>query len=138
MNEEIYADITARLDALGEQLGVASGQVWEILVRQQAVESVSNFAWGLVYMVLLGLVWFFGSRIIAYSKVVEAKLRDEGASEYKIDEEAKGFALFGWGTRVVGTTAFGIYFITDVSTGIKLLINPEYYALKEILKVVGG
>ncbi|TWK99166.1 hypothetical protein CHCC20325_2303 [Bacillus licheniformis] len=36
---------------------------------------------------------------------------------------------------VVTPGGFGIYAITE---GIKALINPEYYAIKEILDTIGG
>lgn len=138
MNEEIYTDIVTRLDALGEKLGVASGQVWEILVRQQYAEAMTEAAWGVFFFGMVGLTWYLSVLFLRWGKAEAARIEyEKERHQYYHREGDEQANTIGWVIRVVGCGFFLLVSLSWFTSAVKMLINPEYYALKEILRVVG-
>lgn len=114
MQVEMQQEVLTRLDALAAKLGVAAGQMWDILVRQSwLVSGIMQTAVGaaFVIMAIVGL-YFMGTT-------------DDW-------QEPKPRSVSG-----VVLAFFGFLFAAILlSQGIPHLINPEYYALKDILGAV--
>lgn len=108
----IYNDAKEAMKGLGAALKVGSEHVYEILVKQQLVNSI-------VYTIilLLGLFMF----IYAYNK-------------YKAEnwKEGPGFSAI---PGILGIILFlgGLSSIDVIITG---FVNPEYGALKEIMELI--
>ncbi|QNH48715.1 MULTISPECIES: hypothetical protein [unclassified Bacillus (in: firmicutes)] len=108
----------AYIDKLAAKLGVAAEHVYGVLVKQAVANGVANILAG------IGLI----AIAITYVLIV-LHLRDR-------------FDVSAW--AVVGIVAV-LTVVTPVfagfpilSEGIKAVINPEYYAIKEILDTIGG
>jgi hypothetical protein len=105
-------EILKRLDALAEKLGVAANHLWQVLVLQVHNEAI-------VLLVVGTIAFIAGSAVATWG-------------HRNLDEQGEGAAfaiVFGWGlVAVVGGLC--------ITHGILYLLNPEYYALKEILEVL--
>lgn len=142
MKEEVFAKATEYIDAIAANLGVAAEHVYRILVQQKVAEGIAGTVVGsvsiIVFIVLASLL--FGAYLNPKYEVnkefysvkvptnVYAKVRD------LIEDENSLFAfllpIVMIITGLVGSIT--LYF------GILSLINPEYYAIKEILDAFGG
>ena len=107
--------ISALLDALGTRFGATGVHLWEVLVRQQIIEGV------------YALGWFLGAGVgsYLYYKLLKYFYNQEGTY---------------WDDWQVGTSVgLGICLLIIVIIGLVMtydilgLINPEFYALKELL-----
>jgi len=119
--KQVYTDVKSVLVALGESLKVGSEHVYEILVKQQIVDSIVYLIFGLISLYL----------IISFIK------------KYKSDEEwtidnGETFTVIG----IIRTFQIGVGFIMfitllfNIDTIITGFINPEYGAIKEILDII--
>lgn len=113
------------IDELAKQLGVAAEHVYEILVRQQYVDGIGMLVKSGIWIVLFLVVW------IAMTKLF-----------YKKWDRIEDDAQFGIGmlSLVLGivTVIMTFIIIGDVTLGIKKLLNPEYYALEDIMQFIQG
>jgi len=130
MDKTLLSEVTTRLDALAAKLGVASGQMWEILVTQARLEALENgffAALGLIMMLSFWRLWKY-----TWTPVEGFKNR-WGLWAHNCNNDA---ALFGSGISLslLGLTG-PILFLANTTSTLKYLLNPEYYALKEILSI---
>jgi hypothetical protein len=117
----------AYIAELAKQLGVAAEHVYGVMIRQQYTEAVGLFVenglWLLIWLTLIPiLVW-------GWKKTIRV------ARETRDDDYYIGVT--------VCTIIFAIVFIpciVDIVGDIKLatmkMINPEYYALKDIMEFI--
>ncbi|QEG04313.1 hypothetical protein [Bacillus phage BC-T25] len=118
------------IDELAKQLGVAATHVYEVLVKQQFVEGVSLMVKAGVWIAVLILVWTLLHKLIfkRWHKYSDPTGYDETQFMLAIVVVIVGIisAIVGWN-------------IVDwVTLGIKKLLNPEYYALQDIMEFVKG
>jgi len=127
-------DISGIIQTMAENLGVATEHVYSVLMQQQIISGIIGLVW---FLVLLGVG-------VALSVVVVKSIKH---GEYKTVgltfKEGTNF----WGkVRYSGDGILPIFLSLEalacfvismfVLTGsIGQLINPEYYAVKEILNV---
>jgi hypothetical protein len=113
--------IAQYLEQMAVKLGVAAEHVYGVLVRQQFAEGAAFIVGGLVYLIFFAFMvrWLYG-------KYIETK------HDYKSDWDVAYvlFSLFG------GLAAVGALFC--VLLGTMRTLNPEYYAIREIMDVIGG
>lgn len=120
MGEVIYGDIKQYIDELAQSLGVAAEHVYEILVRQQISD-------GIITIIATSLVW--AALATAFYKAV------------KRDDFYEGKVTV---TFIIGVASgVGIFFALIIGSfesiaAVKQLINPEYYAIREIMDVIKG
>ncbi|MFF2413499.1 hypothetical protein [Bacillus safensis] len=114
----------AYIDKLAAKLGVAAEHVYGVLVKQAMANGITDVIIGLVVTTILIAVFSAGKKAFVKSNI------------------SSGMDILDWSmfTAVVGIAVvvgfgFGLSFLTD---GIKAVINPEYYAIKEILDTIGG
>lgn len=118
MKEKIYGKATEYIESLASSLGVAAEHVYGILVRQQIAEGITTLIiFGVIYAVLGTIVG------IAVKK-----------SDFRYDFISNYVVILGSVVLVI-VSAFAIF---ELRGAIMQLINPEYYAIKEIMDVIKG
>lgn len=119
MNPELQKEIFDRLDALAAKMGVAVEWLWPIFVRQQYV----MVGPGIVLTLLAAAA---GVGMAKWSKRLK---QTQGCT---CDDPWVGAAIASgvfWVATIVGLCALAF-------AGVPRLINPEYYALVDLVEVV--
>ncbi|WQZ49341.1 hypothetical protein Z3_25 [Bacillus phage Z3] len=119
------------IDELAKQLGVAATHVYEVLVKQQAVDGISLLVKAGVWLAVLILLWTLMNKLVF--KKWSSLYNDD---PYGFDMQ---FAL-GIVTVLLGvvTIFFSFYIVDWLTLGIKKLLNPEYYALEDLMTFIKG
>ncbi len=118
--QEIPQQVSEVLDVLAEKFGTTAAHLWEVLVRQAYVEG------GLGVLAAL-----FFSILSAYALKVLLP-RAIAANEKARWPDAFTQGLVYGAALLSGLVAFACVL------KIGYFLNPEYFALQEILKAVGG
>ena len=112
-------EILKRIDALTEKLGVTSGYIWEITVRQQTISAyilIATFA----FISLVTVTWYkYFNRRSVTSTIANNNYEE--------------IAIFG---AAIGTVIASILFVVVAVGAIPTLLNPEYAALKDLVKAI--
>lgn len=114
---KVYSDIKSGITALSSSLKVGSEHVYEVLVRQQLVESITS-----LIILILSLIGF----------ILSHKIFKKG---FKDDWDEDGL----WLTFIficIPTAVFFVYNVFTINSMITGFVNPEYGAIKEILEVI--
>ncbi|WP_188069031.1 hypothetical protein [Brevibacillus brevis] len=113
--------MTEYIEQMAAKLGVAAEHVYGVLLTQMVAEGVVYIIGSLIYLVFFAVLvrWM-------YSKHVET--RNNYESDWGI-----AFPLFSIFGGVVAIAALMMAF-----TGLLYVMNPEYYAIREIMNVIGG
>lgn len=121
MGEVIYGDIKQYIEEMANSLGVAAEHVYELLVRQQVISGVITIA-------AFVLAWaIFGA-------ICTATTRKSETDKYG---EVNGYAVISLLSGVVLVISLIFGFI-EIAGAVKQLVNPEYYAIREIMDVFKG
>ncbi len=101
---------------MAETMGVAVPQLWEILMKQQYVHAVGD------------AIWVFVGAVSAYAiyKLVKWAKKQEDLEEG---------IVFVFGGILILTIFVGLG-LADLYCGLAHLINPEYYAIKDIAEFI--
>lgn len=100
--------IAELIDQLAKSLGVAADHVWQVLVYQQYIDGIKQ-------MIIYGVI--FCVALVGFLKCL------------RLVREEEEF----W---IIGCVLFGLAVVMtfcEFVSSIGLLINPEYYAIQEIL-----
>ena len=108
------------LAALAEKLGTSVDHLWAVLVKQAGIEAWVSIC---LYAVL----------IVAASLFLRWFSKTEEPKEYSGGEAYSVKVGIGFGSLFV----FALIFSMTASEVVSKLLNPEYWALKEILRSVG-
>jgi hypothetical protein len=143
MKKEVYAKVTEYIDAIAQNLGVAAEYVYEVLVRQQIAEGIADTFIGLLFLAL-----FTGSLSVLVKAYTKAEYeRSEGRYSWMespsnfyafVKEFIEGTDGFFYAFYIPIQIGFFIFGLTSLYFGVLALINPEYYAIKDILDAFGG
>lgn len=117
----IVNKMESAIQILSAKLGVASEQLWTILVKQAYICAIQNVI-AIVIIIILSTSWYL------FAKYWIKRMNMEGSDQWDND----GIAGVIIGSGVVAVLAFLIGGI-HLSQLIGYLINPEYYALSKIL-----
>jgi chromate transport protein ChrA len=112
------------INELAKQLGVAATHVYGVLVRQQYVEALSALITDAVYVAILILLCVIFSKM--WKRALRAK--DNGDSAF-----AMSFISFFF---TAGMIVAIIFLLADIKNSLTRLLNPEYYALKDIMNFI--
>ncbi|MCY9274563.1 hypothetical protein [Bacillus haynesii] len=113
------------IDKLAAKLGVAAEHVYGVLVKQAFANGVTDSIIGAVFLM-----------IAVVAGVIITKVTLKSYEERHCDWDCEWFfVVLAVGLLVILPGGIGIYVIAE---GLKALINPEYYAIKEILDTIGG
>ena len=117
MKEKIQQQVIDTLQVLADKLGTTAEFLWEVLLIQAKVEAV------VAIMVVL-----ISGTMLALSLKLAYRNRD-------FNDDSKFPPFFLGLLLTIGTASALIYNLLILPT---LLINPEYWALQEVLKKLGG
>ncbi|AYK07721.1 hypothetical protein [Brevibacillus laterosporus] len=121
--------IAAYLEQLASQLGTASGHVFELLVQQQITVGIVKIA-----VLVLGLILAWFGWWSAKKRRIEIEEYNEGAHLWlRKNPTDETYWAVQWLSLVVALVGglVGIHGILNV-------LNPEYYAILEIIDAIGG
>lgn len=111
----IYGDMKTAIAAIAKSLGIATEDVFEVLIRQQVVNSIIYVIVGVFAIIL----------IIATYKIA-MRIEDPNTNKEQI---FLGFTIvFGF----IGIICF-VIFMVNFQAMLTGFVNPEYGAIKEIM-----
>ena len=128
---DMGGEVKAALSELAKGLGVAAEHVYTVMVKQQIVHGLLKTLPWIVLPIFLVIFAIIFQRTV-YKKVT--KKYEEGLYD---DEDARpGFTMivlfFAW----AASTILFIIAPFKIANGIGYLINPEYYAMKDIFEFI--
>lgn len=137
------------LEQLANKMGVAVDYLWGVLIKHYQVSGIIFLIFCVISVVAIGLIIYYGPRIYKHydEKYKELKRdRIENGNGYNgsrsissFDEDHANEARINViPIMIVLGVGFAIVFVVCVVCGIGRLMNPDYYALKEILTTIGG
>lgn len=136
---EAYQAALERLDALAAKLGVAGEHLWGVMVAQQTAYGWYHLSWSVAFLVLLVAAFWWSRDLGAWVRREDeyaAKLRQSKEPHlYKYDvrnPDAEMARYVYLGTRLVAAIALGSSTIQHVQKGLLRLLNPEFYAIREL------
>ena len=116
------------LTALAAKLGTTAEYLWGVLLKQAPITGVVDL--------LVCAAWIAG--VVAWAKFVNRKTTKPARTEDEqypsaewSDEVGVGLA---WASVVVAAIITALVVGSELSTIVAALANPEYWALKQILK----
>lgn len=114
-------ELLKRLDAVAAKLGTTTEYLWKVLVRQGYVEGITDVLSGVTCLVMT---------IVLYRFTVKWTKMKPGEHEW-----TEGQSACVWLGTILGL-AFAVATSACLTAGIKELLNPEYFALREILQAI--
>lgn len=137
------------LEQLASSLGVAVEYLWTTLVKQQYVEGVTNLAMAVVGIVVIIVLSCLVPRATKgldnkYKELKSSRLENAtgySGSRYISSMTEDTFNTLRFLVPIVTCIIIFIIFactIDNIKFGIQQLLNPDYFALKEVLDVIGG
>lgn len=118
---KIVDKVESALQAMSAKMGIASEQLWLVLIKQAYVSALIN---GIIVVAILTgiLIWY------KYTLFWSRKMKNDGWDK----EGWTGILIIS----VIGGVMGFIGITVNTINAIQNYINPEYFALKEILKVI--
>ena len=119
------------IDAIAANLGVAAEHVYGALLKQAMVSGLRSVVYIIIYLAVS----------YAIIKVLKRVYSDVKEDEEGLFVDSFGVPLGGVFALVFGGIALVIMFfviMADISNTSTALLNPEYWALKEILDTIKG
>lgn len=137
------------LEKLAEQLGVAVEYLWATLVRQQYVQGVTDIIIAVLSIIVIVLLAIYSPKITKganskYKELAEDRRKNGTgyAGSYSVSScEEDLYRLLTKTVPVLSIIIGCIVFLLIVKFmvfGIQQLLNPDYFALKEILTTING
>ena len=119
------------IDAIAANLGVAAEHVYGALLKQAMVSGLRS-----VVYIIIGLAVSY-----VIIKILKTVYSDVKEGEDGIFVDSYGVSLGGVFALIFGGIAIILMFfaiMSDISNATTALLNPEYWALKEILDTIKG
>lgn len=116
---QISTDVYSVLTDIASTLNVTVDKIWGVLVHQAQLEWVDAIVPFFISIVMAG---------IAYIILKRAK-----GANYDNAEALMGISAL---TIFIGLVLF-VVFVVEISEGVRGLVHPEYWALNEILSLLG-
>jgi hypothetical protein len=107
-------ELTPFLETLAAKLGTTTQYLWGVLVKQAAISGVADCFWAVFFLVVSILSAWAARWLI------------------KNDSGEDGLVLFCGAAAIIAFVIAG----ANVYFAVTALVNPEYWALKEILSAV--
>jgi hypothetical protein len=120
MNSETVKSIQDALTPLATKLGEGAAHVYAIYVREQYVSGVGSIIWSVVWLLLSAAVIVGASKLFRW------------ASKEDEEEVMTAAVIMGTGLGLV----ILVIATSCLDSGIQHLLNPEYYAIQDILDSV--
>ena len=116
----VNVDINKLVDQLQKYAGPLAQHGWEILVRQQYIQGISQIIWAVALIVLSIAGYFFGKKMWQWGKTIKMGYGDNGWQYTP--------AVLAWLVTII--MVFVAVALT--SDGVAHMLNPEYYAAQNI------
>lgn len=113
--------ITKYIDQLAQSLNVASEHVYEALIKQAMVSGIASIVWAVIFGI--------ATLIVLYVGFMSAK---EEFDRYGFDHDVF-MTLF---VTLIATSFVVVPFGLAVENALTALLNPEYWAIKEVLSAI--
>ncbi|MFP3840308.1 hypothetical protein U5N22_08630 [Bacillus safensis] len=123
----------AYIDKLAAKLGVAAEHVYGVLVKQMYVIGIVNVVVAVTSLAIFAVLVRLNYLIIAKGG---RRAWEEGVTIFHKLRGVGGGGLFS--VIIIVTIAALITGMVTLPIGIMRMVNPEYYAIKEILDTIGG
>ena len=111
--------------SVSKTLESVAPQVWRIMIRQQYAKAIAD----------LVLPWALFAMVILYWVIMNKKwvipVKEGGYDRY--EEERVARAILATGVPIVAGIAFFCWGAYALANSIKYLVNPEYYAVRDLL-----
>lgn len=120
--EQIDPELLKRLDAIAAKMGVGAGEAWRIFIHQAYIEAWSWVPFILAWVMCCGVALYGAS---AFRKAGAKRMAD-GYSD------CNDYTCSAWACRGVAVIFF-VAVMSCVSSMMMLALNPEAYALRELL-----
>jgi hypothetical protein len=130
MTPELQKELLSRLDALAAKLGTTSDHLWAILIRQAKIVAIEDALWilmAIAFSVLLGKAALWVTRTEKANEKQEWNQRSPIAWDY-------GPVIFFSGIAGVACLILDVLAFVSLFELPTLLLNPEYWALTQILQ----
>jgi len=114
------------LNRLAEKFGTTVEHLWGVLVKQAVISAVTEIVMALA--MVAAWVWLF--RFVR-GKTTEPKETPE--DRYPHAEWREEGALIAWLVAAFALMLVAIQVYRAATTGLTALLNPEYWALKQLL-----
>lgn len=137
------------LGQLANGLGVAVEYLWVTLVKQQYVEGVTNLVMAAIgIIVTIALLCYIpkATRFFANQHKALAEDRRKNGTGYNGSYSLSSYKEDFYSGAKIAVPIIGLVIVfivilctvDDIKYGIQQLLNPDYFALKEVLNVIGG
>lgn len=116
-------ELLQRFDEFVDSLGDMGGHVYDLAVKQAIIDGITDL--GIAFVLLLAVVATWVLRVVFLRSVNE-----EGPAA----EEDRVVSLV---MCSIISAVLAIFSVATVVTGVRQLVNPEWYALQEIARSLG-
>lgn len=115
------------LTALANKLGTTSEYLWGVLLKQAPITGVIDLA--------LMAAWVIG--VVMWCRLVARKTTRPEATDQnrypRAEWDGEGI-FFAWASAVAVALIAGFFVSGSIASTVSALANPEYWALRQILK----
>ena len=115
------------IDTLATKLGTTAEHLWDVLIRQAPIS-------GAVDLVLCVSMLVAAWRLIVFVKRKTTVPKKTEHNKFPYAEWGGNDAMLGWGAALCMAAVAVFYTLSSASTIIAAFVNPEYWALKELLQ----
>ncbi len=140
MKNEVINKVDQYIQQMAESLGVAAEHVYGILVKQQIVFGVMSVGGALLSLTLLILFLMFISKAFKEADIEETNYRFSSSKRANnfygsvVISMREGYPTYWFPLGMLAILTL-ILLILAIISGIPHILNPEYYAIKEIMDV---
>lgn len=120
---KVYSDIKVGINSLAQSLKVPATHVYEIMMRQQISQSISNLVFVFVFLIISIILYKVGIKTYKLYNVEK-------------NEDLAGITFISFLLCAISIIICVCSFWSDYSSIITGFINPEYGAIKEIISFV--
>lgn len=113
--------ITKYIDQLAQSLNVASEHVYEALIKQAMVSGIASIVWAVIFGIAAVVVLYVGF-----------KSAKNEFDRYGFYHDVSMTILFTLIAASFAVIPFGV----AVENALTALLNPEYWAIKEVLSAI--
>ena len=115
------------LTALANKLGTTAEYLWGVLLRQAPITGVVNLAVMVTWVTAAVLLL----RWVRRKTQVPPKTKEDPYPRAEWDSDG---AFFAWGGAILFAALTALIVGLELSGVVAALVNPEYWALRQILK----
>lgn len=128
--------VLERIDSLGGKLGDVSQHAWEALVKYQVIYGIVDLIVGILIIALTVFLWKI--LINQYKKVNDTDRDDDYSLLFDDYEDLSGLGVtYVIVTSIISVGAF-IYLVYGIPMDILRILNPEVFAVKDLIEQAKG